>query len=290
MTIPPIIFSSFGFFLQKNVETSVSLLQWFPWVLLLLVLVALLIIQKRYLKINAEVKELRRLNATKNRFFSIMSHDLKSPFNSLMGFTEMLTLHAESMDTSQVINYSQIVHQTTRRLYLLVENLLHWSRAQLGTTQYKPERLDLNALTENIVNLLRLNAQEKDIVISFKLESGLTAFGDTDLYGTVVRNLISNSIKFSPVGSVVYVAGKPAGADIEIMISDTGVGMSKGQIDNLFQLGQPVSTPGTLNEKGTGLGLLLCKEFIEINKGTFWIKSHPGKGTQARFTLPAYLT
>ncbi len=276
------------FFLQKSSEPFSVFTHYAPWVLVP-VLVGLLVIQYfRHRKMDAEVQQLRRLNVAKDRFFSILGHDLKSPFNSLMGFSEMLTLHADDMDRDQVISYSHIIHQNTRRLFMLVENLLQWSRTQVGKIRYHPEKLDLNTLTGNIVNLLRLNAQEKDIVISLKMEPGLIAWGDADLLGSVIRNLLSNSIKFSSVGSVVHVSGQRLGAMNEIVFSDTGVGMSREQLAGLFLLDKPLSTPGTMNEKGTGLGLLLCKEFVEINKGRIQVNSHPGKGTQVRFTVPCF--
>ncbi len=275
-------------FLQKTQLPVSSIMKFLPWILILVVLALLVLQQIKLKRLGVEVKKLRKMNATKDRFFSILGHDLKSPFNSLMGFSEMLSLHAESMDSSQVLNYSQIIHQTTRRLFMLVENLLQWSRSQTGTTRYEPEKLDLNAVTGNVVNLLRLNAQEKDIVISLKLEPDLVAWADADLYRTVVRNLLSNGIKFSPVGSVVYVTGKRVNTMIEIVVSDTGVGMGREQMADLFQLDKPHSTPGTLNERGTGLGLLLCKEFSEINKGNIQVNSLPGKGTQVKFSVPGF--
>ena len=240
---------------------------------------------ERLLKIKNN--ELKQLNATKDKFFSIIAHDLKSPFSSLMGFAEMLTLNAESKNTKEVIEYSQIIHNSTKRLLGLVENLLQWSRTQIGTTEYKPTQLDISIQTHNIVSLLRLNAEEKDIVISPKIEPNLVAWADENLYNTILRNLISNAIKFSRVGSVIYVNASCKNDMIEISVADSGVGIRQENLEKLFMVDSAFSTRGTLNEKGTGLGLVLCKEFVEINKGTIWAESELEKGSTFYFTLPS---
>jgi signal transduction histidine kinase len=224
----------------------------------------------------------------KDKFFSIIAHDLKSPFNSLMGLSEMLVLHSETMNQAEVLNYSKMVHQSTGKLFALVENLLQWSRTQMGTTDYKPEKLDLNILTGNVVNLLRLSAQEKDIVIALKMENDLLSYADANIYSTVLRNLVGNAIKFSRVGSIIHVAGKKrSDGMIEVEVSDSGVGMNSEQLEKVFKIESAQSTVGTFNEKGTGLGLILSKEFVELNKGTIEIVSRIGEGTTVRFTVPS---
>ncbi|WP_430816219.1 tetratricopeptide repeat-containing sensor histidine kinase [Carboxylicivirga sp. RSCT41] len=258
--------------------------------LLLIVLIVLFISfrlrRKTERLLTEKNEELKQLNATKDKFFSIIAHDLKSPFSSLMGFAEMLVLNAENKDTSTVIEYSQIIHNSTKRLLGLVENLLQWSRTQIGTTEYKPSQLDISIQTHNIVSLLRLNAEEKDIVISPKIERGLVAWADENLYNTVLRNLISNAIKFSRIGSVIYVAAGIKNDMIEVSVADSGVGIRHENLEKLFMVDNTFSTKGTLNEKGTGLGLVLCKEFVEINKGTIWAESELEKGSTFYFTLP----
>ncbi len=241
-------------------------------------------------KSNQQLKvknaELAQLNATKDKFFSIIAHDLKSPFSSLMGFAEMLCLHAESKNTKEVIDYSQVIHNSTKRLLGLVENLLQWSRTQLGTTEYKPMHIDVSIQSQNIVSLLRLSAEEKDIVISPKIEKDLVAWADQNLFSTVLRNLISNAIKFSRVGSVIYVVASKKNGMIEVAVSDSGVGIRQENVEKLFQVDSNFTTKGTFNEKGTGIGLVLCKEFVEINKGSIWAESELEKGSTFTFTLP----
>jgi len=164
--------------------------------------------------------------------------------------------------------------------------LLQWSRTQLGTTDYKPERLEIGIVTHNIVSILRINAEEKDIVISVDIDNTLTCWADKDLYSAVVRNLLSNAIKFSRVGSVITLSAKVKKQFIEIAISDTGVGITKENLTKIFNIDKNISTNGTFNEKGTGLGLILCKEFVEINRGSIWAESKLEKGSTFKFTVP----
>ncbi len=234
--------------------------------------------------------ELKQLNATKDKFFSIIAHDLKSPFSSLMGFAEMLALNAESNNTKEVIEYSQIIHNSTKRLLNLVENLLQWSRTQIGTTEYNPSKIDISIQTHNIVSLLRLTAEEKDVVLSLKVERNLMAWADNNLYNTILRNILNNAIKFSRVGSVIYITAGIKNNMIEVSVADSGVGIRQENLERLFMVDSTFSTNGTFNEKGTGLGLVLCKEFIEINKGQIWAKSELEKGSTFYFTLPLAAT
>ena len=237
-------------------------------------------------KLKIKNTELEKLNATKDKFFSIIAHDLKSPFNSLLGFSEVLSLQVENKSYKEIMSYSRSIHNSTRKLYSLVETLLQWSRTQLGTTEYKPEKLDVKILASNIISILKINAEEKDIVISVDVESDLIAWADRDLFSAVLRNLVSNAIKFSRIGSVVSVAGRIIGSNIQIAVSDTGVGISKENLQKIFRVDTNVTTAGTLNEKGTGLGLVLCKEFVEINKGIICAESKLEKGSTFKFTVP----
>ncbi|TAJ09389.1 hypothetical protein DMA11_20145 [Marinilabiliaceae bacterium JC017] len=244
--------------------------------------------QKTSLELKKTNKQLSKLNATKDKFFSIIAHDLKSPFTSLMGFSEMLSLHAEHKNTNEVIEYSQIIHNSTKKLFNLVENLLKWSRTQLGTTKYYPEVVDISIHSNNIISLLRFNAEEKDIVITSKIEKELLGWADINLFSTVMRNLLSNAIKFSQVGSIIKVNGYRINEDIQLSVTDTGIGIRREHLDKLFKTGSNVTRKGTFNEKGTGLGLLLCKEFVEINKGAIWAESEYGNGSTFYFTIPGH--
>ena len=257
-------------------------------IIIIILLILFLYRRRTAIQLREKNEELNNLNATKDKFFSIIAHDLKSPFNSLLGFSEMLALHAESKNTDQVIEYSNIINSSTKKLFNLVENLLQWSRAQLGTTRYTPEKTDVHLVANNIISLLRLNAEEKDIVISSKIQKDLIAWIDVNLFNTVLRNLLSNAIKFSRVGSMIQVTGVREGDMIKISVSDSGVGIRRENLEKLFDLGTNISTKGTFNEKGTGLGLILCKEFVEINRGSIWAESVYGNGSTFRFTVPVF--
>jgi two-component system sensor histidine kinase/response regulator len=262
---------------------------------LLLTLVAIAVLALCCIKLKKEltVKKMELLEAqqlveSRDKFFSIVAHDLKSPFNSLMGLSELLMLHAESMNAEQVQHHCMQIFNSSGRLFTLVDDLLQWSRVQTGKIQYNPEKIDLNVISSNIVNLLRISVQEKDIVIALNLENNLIAYADSNIYSTVLRNLISNAIKFSRVGSTIYVKGhKNKDGMIEISVTDRGIGMDKKQLDNLFIAENKQSTTGTFNEQGTGLGLVLCKEFVELNKGEIIAESEPDEGTTIRFTVPS---
>ncbi len=261
--------------------------------LVLLVLVTLMVLRNRHLKnelvlCGEKLYETQQANQSKDKLFSIVAHDLRSPFNSLMGLSEMLMLQSESMHADQVQYYSKLVHSSTSRLYTLVDDLLQWSRTQTGNTSYHPEKLDINILTTNIINLARISAQEKDIVIALKMENQLEALADANIFSTVLRNLISNAIKFSKVGSTIQVSGiKRGDGVIEMSVADRGVGMDPVQLENVFKIEGSQSTSGTFNEPGTGLGLVLCKEFVAINNGEIEVDSQSGVGTTVKFTVPS---
>ena len=240
-------------------------------------------------KLKQKNKELAELNATKDKFFSIIAHDLKAPFNSLLGFSEVLTLHAENKSTREIVEYSGLVYSAARKLYHLVENLLQWSRAQLGSVPYKPERLSIATQTSNVVSLLKMNAESKDIVLTQRIHPDIVAFADANHYNTIMRNLLSNAIKFSRVGSVISIGAELEEDHVKVWVRDSGMGMQEDQMKRLFTINQNVSENGTLNEKGSGLGLLICKEFVELNKGEIWVESQLGKGSVFNFTLPLYL-
>ncbi len=275
--------------MQERNKRILFLIVSISFLVIIIVLLTLFLYRRRTaIQLREKNEELNNLNATKDKFFSIIAHDLKSPFNSLLGFSEMLALHAESKNIDQVIEYSNIINNSTKKLYNLVENLLQWSRAQLGTTRYTPEQTDIHLVANNIISLLRLNAEEKDIVISSKINKDLIGWVDVNLFNTVLRNLLSNAIKFSRVGSMIQVTGVQQSDTIRISVSDSGVGIRRENLEKLFDLGTNISTKGTFNEKGTGLGLILCKEFVEINKGKIWAESVYGNGSTFHFTVPVF--
>ena len=271
---------------ETNTKKILLITSLFLTILTIILFSAFYFIRKSNRKMTAVNNKLQQLNATKDKFFSIISHDLKSPINSILGFSEMLVLHAESNNTKNLLEYGQMVHSSSKKLFALVDNLLLWSRTQVGSTKYKPEKLDISIQCTNIISLLRLNSEEKDILISGKIEKDLMAYADINLFNTILRNLISNAIKFSRVGGTIIVSAKKVGKEIEISVADSGVGISSENLEKLFKIDSNITTRGTFNEKGSGLGLILCKEFVEINKGTIWAESELERGSTFFFTVP----
>ncbi len=231
-------------------------------------------------------EELQQANAAKDKFFAIISHDLGNFFNTLMGFSSLLITQGERLNAEQKENFIQSILQASRKGYDLLVNLLDWSRSQTGTIAFKPALLNLKTLVAETVELSSSQAIAKNITLLSYLSETTTVFADKNMLETVIRNLISNAIKFTPVNGRVEIAYQEQDTEVEISISDSGVGISSENIDKLFKVGISHSTPGTAKEKGTGLGLLLCHEFIEKNSGQIWVESEVGKGSLFYIRLP----
>ena len=229
---------------------------------------------------------LRELNATKDKFFSIISHDLKSPFNAIMGFSELLAAQIHEKDYEGIEEYSKIIKDSSGRAMSLLTNLLEWARTQTGTMNFQPEYIELVSLINEIVDLANDSAKHKSIQISKKIPHNIIAFVDKAMIGTILRNLISNAIKFSGSNGEIVVTAEKKPLEINISVSDNGVGMSKNTIGKLFKIDQNLTTKGTQNELGTGLGLILCKEFVEKHGGKIWAESEVGIGSNFTFTIP----
>jgi len=229
---------------------------------------------------------LRELNATKDKFFSIIAHDLKNPFNDLMGFTQLLALNIDKYDKSKIEQFVKIIHQSSRLAYNLLENLLDWSRAQTGTLKFNPEKININKLIEENIELLESTARNKNIKIYSELSNDLNVIADKNMVRTIIRNLVSNAIKYTNQGGIIKIQNYIGKDYCELSIVDNGIGISPEYIDKLFKIDESFSTIGTEREKGTGLGLILCKEFVEKNGGELWVKSQPNKGSTFTFTLP----
>jgi len=230
-------------------------------------------------------QRLRELNATKDKFFSIIAHDLKNPFNDLMGFTQLLALNIDKYDKTKIEQFAQIIHQSSKLAYNLLENLLDWSRSQTGTLKFKPEKISVSQLIEENISLLESTARNKNIKIYSEVNGNTYAYADKNMVRTIVRNLISNAIKYTNQGGHIRVMSS-CGNSCEISVSDSGIGISSENIDKIFKIDESFSTLGTEREKGTGLGLILCKEFVEKNGGKLRIKSEPSKGSTFTFSLP----
>jgi len=231
-------------------------------------------------------KDLLETNAEKDKFFSIIAHDLKNPFHSILNFSDLLLKHYSTYDKEEVLTFIKMIHQSSRQAFNLLDNLLHWYRARSGRMDLKIEEVDLGNLVKDNICLLELAATEKNIKITNSVKPKTYIQGDENMISTVIRNIISNAIKFTrPAGKVIVTSREKAGS-CEVIVGDTGVGISEENLDKLFRIDTHFSTTGTANEEGTGLGLILCKEFVTLNNGDIRVASKPGKGSTFTIELP----
>lgn len=238
------------------------------------------------LKLQESEKDLIELNATKDKFFSIIAHDLKNPFNALLGFSELLQNNFDSYTNEEKKEYINVIYESSQSLFKLLDNLLQWSRTQTGTLNYYPELFGLFPVVNQEVEHQQVNADKKKIKIKVLVEENTLAYADKNIISTVIRNLISNAIKFTDIAGKIEIQARETDNNIEVSVSDSGVGIEPEDLDKLFRLDGSLTTKGTANEEGTGLGLILCKEFIERNNGKIWVVSKKGKGSTFLFTLP----
>ncbi len=233
-------------------------------------------------------EQLKELNATKDTFFSILAHDLKNPFSSLHSMSELIIRDYQDLEEEDKLLVLNNIHKQTELIYNLLENLLTWSKSQSGRIEYSPEKFNLSKLVEVNMNLHQVPAGEKGVVISSNVKENFQAYGDREMINTVIRNLINNAVKFSYEGGLVEVEIQSKDSMFEVMVRDTGTGISDENVNKIFLIDQKFKTPGTSGETGTGLGLVLCMDFIQKNRGEIWCKSELGKGSSFHFTIPAY--
>lgn len=246
-------------------------------------------LEKAFAEINEQKQELEELNATKDKFFSIVAHDLRTPMSSLAGFSSMLSNYGEQMSPEEIKNFSKKLHVSMKNALSLVENLLTWARTQMNKIDHTPKALNLNKVVEETVRQLENSAGGKQLKLEQTLEGDLQVFADEDHVRLVLRNLITNAIKFTETGGSITISARPeAGDTVLLSVSDTGVGMDEQRQEKLFKIGNTNSTNGTEGEKGTGLGLVLCKEFVEKNGGQIMVSSREGEGTTFTIRLPQY--
>jgi PAS domain S-box-containing protein len=231
-------------------------------------------------------QKLKELNADKDKLFSIIAHDLKSPFNPLLGFSEILVNDFDTLSSDEIKKYHKAIYNSLKNEYALLENLLNWSRLETGQMEFEPEKISLYEKVETVLNLLFGNAKLKEITLVNETEKNIFVLADCNMLHSVLQNLISNAIKFTNKEGLIKISTDRVGNNlIQITVSDNGVGMRNNQIKNLFGL-TVKSTKGTKQEEGTGLGLVICREMVEQQGGTISVKSEFGKGTHIIFTLP----
>jgi len=231
-------------------------------------------------------EKLKELNSTKDQFFSIISHDLRSPFDSILGFTEILKNEYNELSDNEIKLFIDSLFQSSRHIYSLLNNLLQFSRFQLGKMEFDPQNLPLYNIVEKNIEILKGNALKKQINLINKVKAGFVVYADKEMLNSIILNLVTNAIKFTGRGGDVIISSVNNDKFVEVSVVDTGIGMDKKTLVDLFKLDVKKSTPGTENESGTGLGLMLTKEFVENNGGKIAVKSSPNKGTCFSFTLP----
>ncbi|MCK9641754.1 MAG: PAS domain-containing sensor histidine kinase [Prolixibacteraceae bacterium] len=233
-------------------------------------------------------EELTQINAEKDKFFSIVTHDLRGPFNSIMGFTQLLTEIVNEKENPEIAEYAKIILKSSEKAMDLLNNLMDWTRSQTGRMKYKPEYFELTNFLHPVLQLFDEIAGQKNISIKKNLPISALVFADKPMIGTIFRNLVSNAIKFTHKGGEVTITAEVSHSNLTVEVRDNGVGIPNESIKRLFRIDQNFTTQGTGLEPGTGLGLILCKEFVDKNKGRIWVESEEGKGSNFYFTIPRH--
>ena len=237
-------------------------------------------------KVKLRTQELIEANQTKDRFFSIIAHDLKNPFTIFYGYTEILNKDIEALPKEEVRNLATSIFESASKIHVLLHNLLQWAQIQMGGFTVEPVELNLKSLSESVLFTVSDNANQKGITIKNNIAGDIKAFADEHMINTVIRNLVSNAIKFTNKNGYVEIGASNKNDMCEIYIKDNGIGIRKEEIPEIFKIDSKITNKGTNNETGTGLGLTLCKDFVKKNNGDIWIESELGKGTTVKFTLP----
>jgi PAS domain S-box-containing protein len=230
--------------------------------------------------------ELKEANATKDRFFSILAHDLRNPLGSFQITSELLYDNYDSFLEEERKEFIGNIKDSSKQVFSLLENLLQWSRTQRGTLEYTPSSIDLATVAENCMQVLRLTAQNKSIELINSIAFNTMVFADENLLTTIIRNLCSNALKFTPAGGTVEIGATDTDKHfLQIFVKDSGIGMSEDLLSDLFKIDKNTKRLGTSGEPSAGLGLILCKEFVEKHGGKIWAESEEGKGSVFKFTL-----
>lgn len=237
-------------------------------------------------KLKKTELELTELNATKDKFLSIISHDLRNPVNTIVGLSEMLEKHVENKNFELVIEYAKYIRQSTHKIKDLLLNLFEWSISQSGMMEFNPTPHRLGSIIQEVVELSEEMLKQKEIKLDVQYLENDFVFIDREMIGTVIRNLLTNAIKFSYPGGKIKISCEKLEQNIVFSISDNGVGMSPEIQRSLFKIGETISSRGTKNETGTGIGLLLCKEFLDKHQTKILVESFAGKGSTFKFSLP----
>jgi len=245
------------------------------------------LLESKNRKIEKSENELRILNSAKNKFFSIIAHDLKNPFHTVMGYSELLNKEYDHFTELERRKFAGDIHQSSNKIFQLLQNLLEWAKSQTGRLTVNPVEVELKKLVVSATSVLRPIADQKKITMKTDFEDKVILFADPLMIETVLRNLINNAIKFTPENGLIEITTTKVENKVTICVKDNGTGISEADAKNLFQIDSTVKRKGTNNEDGSGLGLILCKEFVEKNNGAIWVESSLGQGSSFFFTVPA---
>ena len=242
--------------------------------------------KKAELALKESETKLRQLNVDKDRFISIIGHDLRNPFNNLLGLTEVLTEDIHKLNKDEVENIANDINKSARTTYNLLDDILMWARTQQGNIPFKPQNLNFKDICKETLEILTPNANTKNITINCYSEDHINVFADNEMLRTILRNLLTNAIKFTNSGGKITINAELNSGNVTISVSDNGVGIPPENMAKLYDISEVLTTKGTSGETGTGLGLLLCKEFVEKHGGKIWVESEVGKGSIFYFTIP----
>lgn len=237
------------------------------------------------LVISKQNEELALANAEKDKFFSIIAHDLKTPFNAIMGFSDLLLEDIQQNNYKDVEEYAQLIQKSSLSAFNLLVNLLEWSRTKTGRMTFNPIQINLWDVVSDVKTFFNESALKKQITINSNIDRNFSIMADAGMIHTILRNLVSNAIKFSLAGGEVTIEATNSEKEVVISVSDKGMGMDRTMLENLFKITQNQTRKGTHDESGTGLGLILCREFVEKHGGRIWVESTPEKGSTFYFTL-----
>jgi signal transduction histidine kinase len=239
--------------------------------------------------VEQRTNKLTEIVSTNGKFLSIIAHDLRSPFSSILGILEILKISLKDFNKDEIKEYVDIVYNSANNTLTLLDNLLVWAVSQNKEKNINPVKINLYELLREEIENLKILTRQKQIKMSHTVEPGLNVTADLQMVKTILRNLINNAIKYTNINGEIVINACELKKFVEVTIKDNGVGISNENIKKLFKVDTFHSTPGTQNEKGTGLGLLLCKEFVELHGGAIRIESETGKGSLFAFTLPHYI-
>lgn len=242
--------------------------------------------KKAYLDLEISEAKLKEANAAKDRLFSIIAHDLINPFNAILGFSELLLENISINNLDMIRKYALAINDSSNKSLTLLQNLLEWSRVNADRIAFNPENFNLADIFKSVIDFLNNSALQKKITLSQTVKSDLNIFADKNMIATIIRNLVSNAIKYTHSDGKITLSATIENNETKISVSDTGVGIKSADAEKLFSIENNISIPGTNNEKGTGLGLIICKEYVKKHNGEIRVDTEVGKGSIFSFTIP----